>query len=130
MGTIETATSRIGGIRTTAGSVSISATSSSVALSSNVAISRAPIKGYYDARGTQEYAVRGDYPQQRTYYQGQRCKSGTTAAILGAVAGGLLGREIGRGGEYNRPSTTGLILGAGGGALVGRAIGRSGNNCQ
>jgi len=87
-------------------------------------------QGYYDDRGGQDYAYRGDYPQQRTYYQGQRCKSGTTGAILGAVAGGLFGREIGRGGEHDRPSTTGLILGAGGGALAGRAIERSGNDCR
>jgi hypothetical protein len=86
--------------------------------------------GYYNAPSAQDYADRGDYPQQRTYYQGQRCKSGTTAAILGAVAGGLLGREIGRDSRYDRPSTTGLILGAGGGALAGRAIGRSGNDCR
>ena len=85
-------------------------------------------QSYYD-RGTQGYAYRGAYPLQRSYYQGQRCKSGTTAAIIGAVAGGLLGREIGRGGRYDAPSTTGLILGAGGGALAGRAIGRSGNDC-
>lgn len=87
-------------------------------------------EGNYDARVPQDYADRGDYPQQRAYYQGQRCKSGTTGAILGALAGGLLGREIGRGGQYDRPSTTGLILGAGGGALAGRAIERSGNNCR
>ncbi len=86
-------------------------------------------QGYYD-RGAQGYAYRNDYPQQRTYYRGQRCKSGTTGAILGALAGGLLGREIGRGGEYNEPSTTGLLLGAGGGALAGRAIERSGNDCR
>ncbi len=83
----------------------------------------------YD-RGQQDYAYRGGYPQQRTYYQGQQCRSGTTGTILGAVAGGLLGREIGRGGRYDRPSTTGLILGAGGGALAGRAIERSGNECR
>lgn len=85
-------------------------------------------QGYYD-RG-QDYAYRGNYPQQQSYYRGQRCKSGTTGAILGALAGGLLGREIGRGGRYDEPSTTGLILGAGGGALTGRAIERSGNSCR
>ena len=84
----------------------------------------------YDGRGGQDYAYRGGYPQHQIYYRGQRCKSGTTGAILGALAGGLLGREIGRGGRYNDPSTTGLILGAGGGALAGRAIERSGNDCR
>lgn len=86
-------------------------------------------QGYYGDQG-QYYADRGVYPQRRTYYQGQRCNSGTTGAILGALAGGLLGREIGRGGRFNEPSTTGLILGAGGGALAGRAIERSGNTCR
>lgn len=76
------------------------------------------------------YADRGAYPERRTYYQGQRCRSGTTGTILGAIAGGLLGREIGRGGRYDRPSVTGLILGAGGGALAGRAIEQSGNGCR
>lgn len=42
------------------------------------------------------------------------------------MLGGLLGREIGRGGRWNEPSTTGLILGAGGGALAGGAIERDG----
>jgi len=44
------------------------------------------------------------------------------------VLGGLLGREIGRGGRWDRPSTTGLILGAGAGALAGRAIEQ--NDCR
>ncbi|GHH26732.1 hypothetical protein GCM10008023_41690 [Sphingomonas glacialis] len=91
---------------------------------------RSRYQGYYNAREPQGYTDRDDYPQQQNYYQGERCKSGTTGAILGAVAGGLLGREIGRGGQYDRPSTTGLILGAGGGALAGRAIERSGNDCR
>ena len=86
--------------------------------------------GYQGYDRGQGYAARGNYPQAQTYYQGSRCKSGTTGAILGAVVGGLLGREVGRGGYYNEPSTTGLIVGAGGGALAGRAIERSGNNCR
>lgn len=60
-------------------------------------------------------------------YQRCRSNSGTTGTILGAIAGGLLGREIGRGGYRNQPSTTGLILGAGAGALAGRAIEKSGS---
>ena len=48
----------------------------------------------------------------------QRCRSGTTAAILGAAAGALLGREVvGRG-------ATGTILGAAGGGLAGRELTR------
>jgi len=76
--------------------------------------------GYYNEN---RYA----YPDRRYRYNNRRCGSGTTGTILGAVAGGLLGREVGRGGRYNRGSTTGLIIGAGAGALVGREIDRNGN---
>lgn len=54
----------------------------------------------------------------------RRCKSGTTGAIIGAVAGGLLGREVvGRYGDR----TAGAIVGGAAGALAGRAITR--NKC-
>lgn len=86
-------------------------------------------QGRYD-RGWRGYDRRDGYAERRSYYQGQRCRSGTTGTVLGALAGGLLGREIGRGGRFDRPSTTGLILGAGGGALAGRALERSGNACR
>lgn len=80
-------------------------------------------RGYYDRRG---YDDRGydDRNYNRSY---ERCRrsSGTTGTILGAIAGGLLGREIGRGGYGNRPSTTGLIVGGGLGALAGREIDKS-----
>jgi Glycine zipper 2TM domain len=79
----------------------------------------------YDNRGydNRRYDNRG-YAYDRNY---QRCRrsSGTTGTIIGAIAGGLLGREIGRGGYRNQPSTTGLILGAGVGALAGREIDKS-----
>lgn len=88
----------------------------------------------YDSRG---YADRGyvDHNYDRGYRDGPppprryaaRCSSsGTTGTIIGAALGGLLGREVGRGGRWNQPSTTGLILGAGAGALAGRAIERDG----
>jgi hypothetical protein len=85
----------------------------------------------YDNRGYDDrrYDDRG-YNNDRRYsrnYQQCRRNSGTTGTILGAIAGGLLGREIGRGGYRNQPSTTGLILGAGAGALAGRAIDKSGS---
>ena len=82
-------------------------------------------RGYYDNGyyNDNRYA----YPDRRSRYNHRRCGSGTTGTILGAVAGGLLGREVGRGGRYNRGSTTGLIIGAGAGALVGREIDRNGN---
>ena len=58
----------------------------------------------------------------------RRCSSGTTGTILGAVAGGLLGGEIGRGSSYRGRSTTGTIIGAGAGALLGREV--DGGNCR
>lgn len=80
--------------------------------------------GYYNGRySDNRYA----YPDRRYRHYSRRCGSGSTGTILGAVAGGLLGREVGRGGRYNRGSTTGLIIGAGAGALVGREIDRNGN---
>ena len=63
----------------------------------------------------------------RTYgYRQHRC-SGTTGTIVGAGAGALLGRSIGRGsGYYHQNSgTTGAIIGAALGALAGRQVGRS-----
>ena len=89
---------------------------------------------YYDDGAFDESYSDSDFQDQYShnieshYSRSQSCQSGTTGAILGAVVGGLLGREVGRGGYYDRPSSTGLIIGAGGGALAGRAIER--NNCR
>lgn len=90
-------------------------------------------QGYYPQQGY--YAEQGYYPRQAYAYDNgyygygyrrHRC-SGTTGTIVGAGAGALLGRSIGRGsGYYHQHSgTTGTILGAALGALVGREIGRS-----
>ena len=81
----------------------------------------------YDDRGyaQRSYDGRGYANDYRRNYQDCRRSSGSTGTIIGAIAGGLLGREIGRGGYRNRPSTTGLLLGAGAGALAGRAIDKS-----
>ena len=76
-------------------------------------------RGYYNRDYDRSYNGNGRY--NGTCRQGK----GTVGTIIGAVAGGLLGREIGRGGYNNRPSTTGAIIGAGAGALAGRAIDRS-----
>jgi uncharacterized protein YcfJ len=94
---------------------------------------------YYDDRGyvyPVNYDDRRGYDDRRDYdrrdrrrFRGEKCRSGTTGTILGGVVGGLLGREIGRGGRFNRPSTTGTIIGAGAGALAGRALEKSGNRC-
>ena len=90
-------------------------------------------RGRYNDRGYEQgYDSRdAEYRDPRYANRNYRykCKSGTTGTILGGVVGGLLGREIGRGGYYNRPSTTGTIIGAGAGALAGRAIEKSGNRC-
>lgn len=99
--------------------------------------------GHYDRgyRGDyREYRdYRGDYRDYRDYrgeraryayrdrYYRQRCSDGTAGTIIGAIAGGLLGGEIGRGDSYRR-SGTGTIIGAGVGALAGRHI--DGGDCR
>jgi Glycine zipper 2TM domain len=90
--------------------------------------------GYYDQRAYDQRYDRRYYNQrsynQRYYNQrygrhyGTRCSSGSTGTILGAIAGGLLGREIAGRGDR----TVGAIIGAGAGALAGRAIDR--NDCR
>ena len=100
--------------------------------------------GYYDGYGNGYYqgydrrAYNQRYYNQRRYSQryynhyGTRC-SGSTGTIIGAIAGGLLGREISRSGNngyYGRRSsgTTGAIIGGAIGALAGREIDRG--NCR
>ena len=74
----------------------------------------------YDARDG--YANRGGY--DRADYRDVRCSSGTGGTIIGAIAGGLLGRTIDTRGDR----ALGTVLGASAGALAGNAIGRSGNS--
>lgn len=82
---------------------------------------------YY--RGDRSY--RGDRYYRNNYRGGYRCRdNGTGGTIIGAIAGGLLGNEIGKGSRdrygYRRgDGTTGAIIGAGVGALAGRAIDRN-----
>lgn len=52
--------------------------------------------------------------------------SGTTGAILGAVAGGLLGNVV----DGGRHRAAGTILGAGGGALLGREVEQRSTKCR
>ncbi len=61
------------------------------------------------------------YRDERAY---RRCSDGTTGTIIGAIAGGLLGRAIDDRGDH----ATGTILGGVGGALAGRSIER-GQDC-
>lgn len=73
---------------------------------------------YYADRG---YYGRGYYGRGRGYY---RCDRGTGGTIVGAIAGGLLGNEVGRGRYGYGDGTAGAIIGGGLGALAGRAIDR------
>jgi len=70
-------------------------------------------RGYYD----RNYYDRGYY-DHRSY---RRCNNGTTGAVVGAIAGGLLGNGIAGRGDR----TAGTLLGAAGGALAGNAIARA-----
>lgn len=98
--------------------------------------------GYYgDTRAQRRYErqQRQYERQQQRYanqygynsYGGRRC-SGTTGAIVGGVAGALLGREVGRSGDRNSyygygrggSGTTGAIVGGAVGALVGNEVGK------
>ncbi len=69
--------------------------------------------GYYNSR-------------YNNYNRAPRCDKGRGGLVIGAVAGGLAGREIARRG--NR--TEGAIIGAAVGALAGRAIDRADSNCR
>ena len=71
-------------------------------------------QGYYG----REY--RGDDSYAR-YRARQKCKDGDGGTIIGAVAGGLLGRTVAGRGDH----LLGTVLGAAGGAIAGRAIDRS-----
>lgn len=81
--------------------------------------------GWDDSRGY-ERDDRGEYYRDaRRYRDGNRgCQSGTTGTVIGAIAGGLLGRTIDRGGDR----TLGTVLGAGAGALAGNAVERADNS--
>ena len=78
--------------------------------------------GYRDDR---RYQGSRQYRDQRGYYRNrnQRCNSGTTGTIVGAIAGGLLGRSI----DGGRDRAAGTIIGGAAGALAGRAVGKSSN---
>ena len=75
-------------------------------------------RGGYRAYGYRD--GRYGYDQPRGY---RRCSNGTTGTVIGALAGGLLGRSIDDRGDR----ALGTILGAGAGALAGHAVEKSGN---
>ncbi len=79
------------------------------------------------AANAQRYYDRGynarRYDDNRHYYRNRRCSNGGTGTVLGAIAGGLLGRTIDNSGDR----LAGTLIGGVGGALAGRAIERSDN---
>jgi hypothetical protein len=82
-------------------------------------------QGYGSNYGNDYYANRGyngGYYNDSDRYRSRRC-SGTTGAIVGGVAGALLGRAATR--DYRHSGTTGTILGGALGALAGNAIDKS-----
>jgi hypothetical protein len=94
--------------------------------------SRGYDQGYYEPARYDNYYDNGGYYREargyreRGYRDGYRCKpKGTGGLVIGAVVGGLLGREVvGRRGDR----TAGTIVGAGAGALAGRALHKAGSN--
>ena len=79
---------------------------------------------YYHDRGWHDHR---DYDRGWHDHHGydRRCRNdGTGGAIIGGVAGGLLGNAIAGHGD----KTLGTVLGAGGGALAGNAIARNGTH--
>ena len=73
-------------------------------------------------RGDRYYGreYRGDDSFNR-FRARQKCQDGDGGTIIGAIAGGLLGRTVAGRGDR----TIGTVLGAAGGALAGRAIDRA-----
>ena len=79
---------------------------------------------YYRGSRSAYYGRNRGYYGRNRYYRGRCRDSGTTGTIIGAIAGGLLGKEVAEG-RYNRgDGTTGAIIGGAVGALAGRAIDR------
>lgn len=77
-------------------------------------------RGYDNYRG---YDNRRNYRGNDRRYRNQRCNNGTTGTIVGAIAGGLLGRTIDSRGDR----ALGTVLGGVGGAVAGNAIEKSNN---
>lgn len=83
----------------------------------------------YDKRYDRRYDRRSDRRYDRRYDRRQysRCDNGDGGTIIGAVAGGLAGRELaGRRGDR----TVGTIIGGALGALAGREIDKSNDPCR
>ena len=82
-------------------------------------------RGGYDRGYRNDRVYRGDrgYYNDRNYRARQKCKDGDGGTIVGAIAGGLLGRTIDNRGDR----TLGTVLGGVGGAVAGNAIEKSNN---
>ena len=78
---------------------------------------------YYDGRDRGYYRDYDRRGYDRRYNYNRRCSSGTTGTIVGAIAGGLLGRAIDTRGDR----TLGTVLGGVGGAVAGNAVEKSNN---
>ena len=79
-------------------------------------------RGYYGDRYQDRYYNDGRYydRSRSDYRRYKKCKNqGTAGTIIGAIAGGLLGRSV------TSHNTTGTIVGGAAGALAGRAIDRA-----
>jgi hypothetical protein len=78
----------------------------------------------YRQRGYDQRGYARTYRDDRSYARrNTRCNSGTTGTIVGAIAGGLLGRTIDSRGDR----ALGTVLGGAAGALAGNAVGKSNN---
>lgn len=82
-------------------------------------------RGYDRSYNDGRYYDRGGYRDYRGYDRryARRCNNGTTGTIVGAIAGGLLGRAVDTRGDR----TLGTVLGGVGGAVAGNAIEKSDN---
>jgi hypothetical protein len=91
------------------------------ALATIAALGAVPVQAHYHDRGWNDH--HGYYHDHG--YHDRRCRNnGTGGAIIGGVAGGLLGNAVAGHGD----KTLGTVLGAGGGALAGNAIARNGSH--
>jgi uncharacterized protein YcfJ len=82
----------------------------------------------YDARRYDQRRYNAPRYESRSYgrYYGQRCNNDNTAgALIGAIAGGLLGSSVAGRGDH----TVGALIGGGAGALIGSAIAK-GDDCR
>ncbi|WEK44176.1 MAG: glycine zipper 2TM domain-containing protein [Candidatus Sphingomonas colombiensis] len=75
-------------------------------------------RGHYD----RDYDARR-YDNRRYHYRDRGCSDGATGTVVGAIAGGLLGRTVDTRGDR----LGGTLIGGVAGALAGRAIDKSGN---